>query len=54
MDGLKLAQAVHERCPPIRVILGSGRLKAAKADISAGSRFSQSRLRPDMIAECGT
>jgi CheY-like chemotaxis protein len=39
MDGLELAQAVHERWPPIRIILVSGQLKPANADIPAGSRF---------------
>src|ERR1700676_3916518 len=39
MDGLKLAHAVHERWPPIKIILVSGQLKLANIDIPADSRF---------------
>ena len=39
MDGLKLAHAVHERWPPIRIILVSGQLRLASIDIPADSRF---------------
>jgi CheY-like chemotaxis protein len=39
MDGLKLAHAVHERWPPIKIILVSGQLKLADIDIPADSLF---------------
>ena len=39
MDGLKLAHAVHERWPPIKIILVSGQLRLANIDIPADSRF---------------
>jgi CheY-like chemotaxis protein len=39
MDGLKLAHAVHDRWPPIKIILVSGQLKLASIDIPANSRF---------------
>jgi CheY-like chemotaxis protein len=39
MDGLKLAHAVRERWPLIKIILASGRLKLASNDIPADSRF---------------
>ena len=39
MDGLKLAHAVRERWPPIKIILVSGQLKLADIDIPADSRF---------------
>jgi CheY-like chemotaxis protein len=39
MDGLKLAHAVHQRWPPIKIILVSGQLKLANIDIPADSRF---------------
>ncbi|WP_249781075.1 response regulator [Bradyrhizobium sp. dw_78] len=39
MNGLKLAHAVHERWPPIKIILVSGQLKLANTDIPAGSRY---------------
>ena len=39
MDGLKLAHAVYERWPPIKIILVSGQLKLASIDLPADSRF---------------
>jgi CheY-like chemotaxis protein len=52
MDGLRLAQAVHERWPPIRIILVSGQLKPANIDIPADSRFFAKPFEDgDMIAE---
>src|SRR5476649_2832807 len=39
MDGLKLAHAVHERWPPIKIILVSGQLQRVNIDIPADSRF---------------
>jgi CheY-like chemotaxis protein len=39
MDGLGLARSVHDRWPPIKIILVSGQLKLANIDIPAGSRF---------------
>src|ERR1700686_2230782 len=52
MDGLRLAHAVHERWPPIKIILVSGQLKAAEIDIPADSRFFGKPLEAkEMIAE---
>jgi CheY-like chemotaxis protein len=39
IDGLKLAHAVHERWPPIKIILVSGQLRLANIDIPTDSRF---------------
>ena len=39
MDGLGLAHSVHDRWPPIKIILVSGQLKLANIDIPIGSRF---------------
>src|SRR6202795_2958066 len=39
MDGLELARAVHERWPPIKIILVSGHVTPATTDIPADSRF---------------
>ena len=51
MDGLKLAHAVHERWPPIRIILVSGQLRPASIDIPADSRFFGKPLEAkEMIA----
>ncbi len=39
MDGLKLAYAVHDRWPGIKIILVSGRIKVSDAERPANSRF---------------
>src|SRR4051812_12756507 len=39
MDGLKLAHAVHERWPAIKIILVSGQIKPSDVDRPADSRF---------------
>jgi CheY-like chemotaxis protein len=52
MDGLKLAHAVRERWPPIKIILVSGQLKPAPIDIPPDSRFYGKPLEAkEMIAE---
>jgi len=52
MDGLKLAHAVHERWPPIKIILVSGQLRLASIDIPADSRFFGKPLEAsEMIVE---
>src|SRR5437763_7589444 len=39
MDGLKLAHAVHERWPAIKIILVSGKVTPTDAEKPASSRF---------------
>ena len=39
MDGLGLAHSVHDRWPPIKIILVSGQLNLTNIAIPAGSRF---------------
>jgi CheY-like chemotaxis protein len=52
MDGLKLAHTVHQRWPPIKIMLVSGQLKPATNDIPADSRFYGKPLEAlEMIAE---
>src|SRR6267142_417942 len=52
MDGLTLAHSVHQRWPPIKIILVSGQLKPANVDIPANSRFHGKPLAAkEMIAE---
>ena len=52
MDGLKLAYAVHERWPSIKIILVSGQLKLTDDDKPADSRFFGKPLDvKQMIAE---
>jgi CheY-like chemotaxis protein len=52
MDGLKLAHAVRERWPPIKIILVSGQLRLTNIDIPADSRFFGKPLEAsEMIVE---
>jgi two-component sensor histidine kinase len=52
MNGLKLAHAVHERWPSIKIILVSGQLTPGEGDRPADSRFFGKPLEvPQMIAE---
>jgi two-component sensor histidine kinase/CheY-like chemotaxis protein len=52
MDGLKLAHAVHERWPSIKIILVSGQLKPTDAETPADTRFFGKPLGAEkMIAE---
>src|ERR1700688_385837 len=39
MDGLKLAHAVRNRWPPIKIIVTSGRDPVTEQDLPEGSRF---------------
>ncbi len=52
MDGLKLAHAVHDRWPSIKIILVSGQIKVSDADKPTDSRFFRKPLEvKQMIAE---
>jgi two-component sensor histidine kinase/DNA-binding NarL/FixJ family response regulator len=52
MDGLKLAHAVHDRWPSIKIILVSGQVKVSDMDKPAESRFFGKPLESDqMVAE---
>jgi CheY-like chemotaxis protein len=52
MDGLGLAHSVHERWPPIKIIMVSGKLKLANTDIPTDSRFFEKPFEAgEMIAE---
>ena len=39
MDGIKLAAAIRNRWPPIRIIVVSGHASVALSDLPAGARF---------------
>jgi len=55
IDGLKLAHAVHERWPSIKIILVSGRVKPSEAERPANSRFFGKPLGVEqMITELKT
>jgi DNA-binding NtrC family response regulator len=49
MNGLQLAHVVHERWPPIRIILASGQLKLSGSEIPQNSRFFGKPLQSDEI-----
>jgi two-component sensor histidine kinase/CheY-like chemotaxis protein len=49
MDGLKLAHAVHERWPSIKIILVSGQVKPSDAERPADSRFFGKPLGVEQI-----
>ena len=52
IDGLKLAHAVHDRWPSIKIILVSGQVKPSESERPADSRFFGKPLSVDlMIAE---
>jgi CheY-like chemotaxis protein len=52
MNGLQLAYAVHERWPPIKIILASGQLQLSSREIPPDSRFFGKPLKSsEMIAE---
>ena len=52
MNGLELAHAVHERWPPIKIILASGQLKLSGNEIPLDSRFFGKPLQSaELIAE---
>jgi CheY-like chemotaxis protein len=39
MDGLELAARIHDRWPPIRLVITSGRQKYSRDELPEGSRF---------------
>lgn len=52
MDGLKLAHAVRNRWPPIKIIMVSGKAHLSKADLPSDSKFvSKPYVVSAMISE---
>ena len=51
MDGLKLAHAVRNRWPPIKIIVTSGRERIAEQDLPAGGRFLAKPYDPAEIKD---
>ena len=50
MDGLKLAHAIRNRWPPIKLIITSGRVKVSESAVPAGGRFIDKPYEPSRIA----
>jgi CheY-like chemotaxis protein len=51
MDGLKLAHAVRNRWPPIKLIVTSGQVLPATKDLPEGGRFVRKPYGPPQIAD---
>lgn len=49
MNGLKLAAAVRDRWPPVRIIATSGHFKIQLGDLPAGARFISKPYQPAQI-----
>jgi CheY-like chemotaxis protein len=49
MDGLKLAQAVRGRWPPIKIIATSGHVSVSETDLPEGGRFVSKPYSPRQI-----
>jgi CheY-like chemotaxis protein len=51
MDGLKLAHAVRNRWPPIKIIVTSGRDRVTEQDLPEGGRFFAKPYDPIKITD---
>jgi CheY-like chemotaxis protein len=49
MDGLKLAQAIRGRWPPIKIVATSGHVDVKQADLPDGGRFLPKPYSPHQI-----
>ncbi len=46
MDGLKLAHAVRDRWPPIKLIVTSGQMMVSEGELPIGDAFSANPISP--------
>lgn len=49
MDGLKLAHAVRNRWPPVKIVIVSGQVKLTQNDMPEGSRFFGKPFQTDRL-----
>ena len=49
MDGLRLAEAVHGRWPPIKIIATSGHVHVSDTDLPEGGRFLSKPYSPMQV-----
>lgn len=55
MDGLKLAAAVRDRWPPVRIVITSGKIAPQDRDMPRGSRFvAKPYTRSQVLAALGS
>jgi CheY-like chemotaxis protein len=50
MDGLRLAAAVRDRWPPVKIVVTSGHRTVAPDDLPEAARFFQKPYNPDEVA----
>jgi two-component system, response regulator PdtaR len=51
MDGLKLAAAVRDRWPPIKIVATSGHVKISAGDLPPGGRFLRKPYSPAEVMQ---
>ena len=51
LDGLGLAQAVHERSPEVGILIGSGRIRPSPAELPLGARFIAKPYAPSALTD---
>ena len=49
MDGLKLAKAIRDRWPLVKLIITSGLVNPKAADVPSGGKFIAKPYRPEQI-----
>ena len=50
MDGLRLAQAVRNRWPPIKLIVTSGQMMVPESELPTGGRFFSKPYQPSELS----
>jgi two-component system, response regulator PdtaR len=51
LDGLGLAQTVHEQSPGIGILIGSGRIRPAPGELPPGTRFIAKPYAPSALTD---
>jgi CheY-like chemotaxis protein len=54
MDGLKLAEAVRDRWPPIEIIVASGKQRPALDDLPARAVFMPKPYNTDVLLQAAS
>jgi hypothetical protein len=51
LDGLAIAQIVHERAPGVGILIGSGRIRPRPGELPPGVRFIAKPYAPSALTE---
>src|SRR5215207_7525329 len=51
LDGLGLAQIVHERIPEVGILIGSGRIRPLSGELPPGAQFIAKPYAPSALTE---